>query len=911
MKRLLFFFCAVMLYSAQMWGQTWDLTSTMTATLDSKGVLTIATTKSEGEAMPDYYPNNGKLATPWISVCNNVLSVVIEDKVTAIGYGAFQTCNISSASIPNSVTAIGQYAFANCIKLTSISIPNSVTEISHYAFMSSGLTSITIPKSVTNLLGNPFYGCSNLMNVTVEWATPLSVSSDFLNNASYRSSITLHVPTGTKALYQADPVWGTFGMILEEGENIVSVWYISNTMWATLDNKGILTISTEKSEGEEIPSFLSSPWYSSRSNILSLVINDNVTAIGNGNFMDCSYLISITLPNTMKTINRSAFMNCISLTSVAIPNSVTEIGEKAFQNCSNLTSITLSNKMTTIKQMTFYRCSHLTSVTIPNSVTVIDNEAFTECSNLASVTLSNNLKTMYGAFYRCNSLTSIVIPNSVTTMEWTFGECANLTSVTLSNNLITIGDYSFHLCEKLSSIVIPNTVKSIGDFAFDGTGLTSITIPNSVTSIGSNAFSFCNSLAEIKIPNSVTTIETGAFRYCGSLTTITIPDSVISLESNTFGGCHSLTSIQVGINNTAYSSDAGILYNKDKTTLHTYPAAKKGTVIIPNSVTTIGDWAFSSCLGFEAISIPNSVTTIGSAAFGGCGSLTSITIPNSITTIREYAFHACYGLKDVTVEWSSPLIVSSLFVAPNIPSVDIATATLHVPVGTKALYEADPVWGSFGTIKEIMAVMGETQSVGADGKGSVSLSLAVPSDATLTGSFDIQFPAGMTLDEDLTALAAGLSGLSITPKENNTWQIQIGSAGLKSATAVEYRKIMDIAYKVTGTVPDGEYKALITNLDFTLSDETKIQEESLSVTITVKTLTGIPELLTETTACINNGSLYIQSPVPETVQVYSIGGALLYNIPKPAGAMNYPINQLNGAAMIVKGSSGWVKKVIR
>jgi len=212
-------------------------------------------------------------------------------------------------------------------------------------------------------------------------------------------------------------------------------------------------------------------------------------------------------------------------------------------------------------------------------------------------------------------------------------------------------------------------------------------------------------------------------------------------------------------------------------------------------------------------------------------------------------------------------------------------------------------------------IAGEEEPAGADGKGSVSLSLAVPSDATLTGSFDIQFPAGMTLDQDLTALSVGLSGnstLSITPKENNIWQIQIGNNGLRSATSVEYLKIIDIAYKVDKTVANGEYEVLITNLDFTLSDESKIQEASLPVTITVdNTITSIQELQAETLAYLNNGTLHIQSPVAETVQVYSTSGVLLYNIQKPAGKANFPLNELKGSVLIVKGSSGWVKKIVK
>jgi len=304
--------------------------------------------------------------------------------------------------------------------------------------------------------------------------------------------------------------------------------------------------------------------------------------------------------------------------------------------------------------------------------------------------------------------------------------------------------------------------------------------------------------------------------------------------------------------------------------------------------------------------IPDGIVTIIQYAFDGC-LLSSVSIPASVQNMQKGIFESCISLQTVVVSWETPLNVDvSIF-----GGVDLSKATLHVPVGTKARYEAADVWKDFGTIKEITVVTDETQAAGADGKGSVSLSLSIPSDATLTGSFDIQFPTGMTLNKDLTVLSSGLSGLTITAKENNTWQIQIGNGGLKSATAVEYRKIIDVAYTVDKTVPQGEYQAMITNLDFSLSDETTIQEELLPVSITVKTLTGIPCLQEETFAYLSAGTLYIQSPVAETVSIYSTSGVLLYNYQKPAGKATFPVNQLNGVVLIVKGSSGWVKKVIR
>ena len=190
---------------------------------------------------------------------------------------------------------------------------------------------------------------------------------------------------------------------------------------------------------------------------------------------------------------------------------------------------------------------------------------------------------------------------------------------------------------------ITYSVTSIGSYAFrECSSLTYLTIGESVTSIGSYAFRECSSLTSVTIPKSVTSIGSDAFWNCSSFTFVTIPNSVTSIGSYAFGRCSSLTSIVVEAGNTTYDSreNCNAIIETASNTL--IAGCQKTT--IPNSVTSIGDGAFSGCSSLTSVTIPNSVMSIGSDAFWNCSSLTSITIPNSVTSIGNYAFDECEKL---------------------------------------------------------------------------------------------------------------------------------------------------------------------------------------------------------------------------------------------------------------------------
>jgi hypothetical protein len=202
----------------------------------------------------------------------------------------------------------------------------------------------------------------------------------------------------------------------------------------------------------------------------------------------------------------------------------------------------------------------------------------------------------------------------------------------------------------LTSIAIPNSVTSIESRSFEGcSGLISVTIPESVTSINFGVFYGCTSLISVTIPESVTSIQAEAFAGCSSLTSINIPDIMNFIGFNAFFDCTGLKEFIVSEQNAQYSVIDGVLCNKNKTTLISYPNSKAKTYTIPESVTTIGEYAFYDCIDLTAITIPNNVISIGEYAFYGCIGLTSVTIPNSVTTIEAYTFYNCVSLNSVII----------------------------------------------------------------------------------------------------------------------------------------------------------------------------------------------------------------------------------------------------------------------
>ena len=377
-------------------------------------------------------------------------------------------------------------------------------------------------------------------------------------------------------------------------------------------------------------------------------------------------------------------------TDVYIPQkidgyTVTAIAEKAFAENATVTMIRLPNTVTTIGRRAFYKCTEITEFTIPESVTSIGLQIFYGCDKLTTVYYNGQYGNKDNPFLNVKSIETVIF-GSTTIPDYVAYNTTTLKTIVIMDSVTTIGMYAFGNCVSLTAIEVPDNVVYICHSAFSGcSGLESITLPfvgtyaktehdlyqypfgeifgegNYTGGVATEQTYHANSTyysttSTYYIPSSLKSVTItggnilcGAFQNCSTLETIILPDSVQSIGDYAFSGCSSLTSIIIPDSVTSIGTQA---FSK---------CSSLTSITIPDGVTKIGSSAFSGCTGLLSIIIPDSVTSIGDSAFSSCSSMTSITIPDSVLSIGGSAFYSCTGLLSIKIPDSITSIEYNVF----------------------------------------------------------------------------------------------------------------------------------------------------------------------------------------------------------------------------------------------------------
>lgn len=452
-----------------------------------------------------------------------------------------------------------------------------------------------------------------------------------------------------------------------------------------------------------------------KSSVTKVVFEEGILSIGDSAFEKCASLISVELPSTLMSIGDNAFYQC-GLTRVVLPDSVTSVGTRAFGFCNSLTSVVLSKKLSNIAQRTFQSCALLQSVTIPGSVTSIGGRAFFECTSLTSVVIENGVTDIGAlAFADCSSLQSIVIPDSVTSIDTAilrscnnveklsmpslcklhdlfdsngntvstaltevsitsgdelftsmFKGAASLKNVTISSTIKKIGDTSFSNCAALENIYYTGTAAELVGMSFSNTAVAEIFNQHLYVLNGGGTY---EKPTEIEIPDTMTELN---YYFCGlnSLESITVPASIKKIIANAFLKYTGLT----GLKNLYYKGTledwCGIEFENN----YSNPINNTGSllfwngnsyesltdIVIPETVTKIGNYQFYELGGVDSVTVPSSVKSIGKLAFYGCSAKT-VKITADGTSIGDSVFMRCTSLTTAEISGNVTRMGSGIF----------------------------------------------------------------------------------------------------------------------------------------------------------------------------------------------------------------------------------------------------------
>lgn len=522
----------------------------------------------------------------------------------------------------------------------------------HWTFSKAGLTEIQDGKDYTAeaakaqgyvfvpktsgyyVLESADTGSSKIYDTDWQEILTSENSYNYINEVGFGISVKLEA--GKTYYFEINPADGTAVWHINPVQENSDYWY------RTLADGTVELLKYNGSDAQvQIPGSVDGKTVSSigygafegNSTLESVSVPGSVTALQYGAFDSCENLKTVTFASgsRLESIGHSAFRECSSLAEINLPNTVETMGDYSFYMTAALTDVNLASGLTEIGRSAFYQSS-LTEVQIPDSVKEIGTFSFSYNKALKKLTLGKGISEIAeGAFNGCSQLTAVSFPANITSIGSSAFGSTGLTAVTIPDTVTSIGSSCFSNCHSLQEVTIGSGVTYIADSAFARCDLRKVTINGKVETIGTYAFDSNENLTSIDLPNTVTEIEYGAFRTCSSLMDIEIPDSVEAI------GGSSLDSLNYGGTAWYDSQTDGVVYAGN--VLYKYKGTvPEGTKIeVKDGTKGIAGYAFDFQYNLTDIIIPNTVTNIGEYALYGCELIKEIHIPESVTEIGRYA----------------------------------------------------------------------------------------------------------------------------------------------------------------------------------------------------------------------------------------------------------------------------------
>ncbi|MBR3492991.1 MAG: leucine-rich repeat domain-containing protein, partial [Bacteroidales bacterium] len=545
-------------------------------------------------------PNSVTTIGDWaFGVCSGFTgNLTIGNSVTTIGIQAFSSCSgfTGSLIIGNSVTEIGDMAFFGCIGLTgSLTIPNSVTDLGSLAFSwCSGFTgSLTIGNSVATIGNEAFSGCSGLSSIISFPSTPPSLGDNVFYNTA--SDLTFFVPCGTLESYQLANGWSTLNLREMCAGEITAT--ANPTEGGTVTGAGYYeggttcTMTATPVEGYLFLNWSKDGQIVSTDSIYSFIVAGDADFVAN--FAEEGEVCALTF-DLFDSYGDGYTGNYLV---VNFPDGSSQ-------------QLTVESGYSASHTLWIAHSSHITLTWIVGSYPE-------DCS--FTVSYSNGY-----VIYHCENLNESF--SYEFDVDCVFSPMDNIIFADTNVKAICVANWDTNGDGELSYAEAA-AVTDLGQVFRGNTEITSFEELRDfvgLNSIGDYEFFNCHGLTSIEIPNSVISIGIGAFRNCSSMARMVVESGNTVYDSR--GNCNSII----------------------KTSTNELVAGCKNT-IIPNSVTSIGNNAFTSCIGLTSITIPNSVTSIGYSAFSYCTYLTSITIPDPVSFIGNNAFYHCTSLTSISI----------------------------------------------------------------------------------------------------------------------------------------------------------------------------------------------------------------------------------------------------------------------